>query len=510
MKTTLAIALMMSLLLLSNHGAGQTPSPTPPPQKTPPKTIRPPVNPALQKQLETEVGAQIARRQFRRAITTLNKLYRLLPETRYLSQLAGCYQRLKKPFNALVLYAEYLRRERDPKKRAAVKREVTRLAIPIGRTANRHKARGRLKDALKYFLVLFRATGIDSHLLEAGTLYEQLQRPFLAMRVYTDLQSRQTTPEIAKQIPHRIAALKLQLYKTHGEVRISTTPPGASIIVAGKTHLETTPATIWLSHGKHELVLKKGSREVRRIVDVSAGLRVVDVAIGEAGYLRLVCHHVGAIVTVDNRMIGRTPLASPIPLSPGKHLLEIRAESGDAFAREIDVAANQTITVTAVLGRDDQSPQPSPRPEQDPGPYRPQQPQQRYPDLQRPQVDQRNRNLQQLRYHRTTQGIETGMWVTLSTGLLATGVGGAMLYLYAKKSNPETTDGSGTTTTKPKSKTMLYAGIGTIAAGGALLTTSLILYFVYQKRRSYRRRPNWGIGPSYNAGALGISGTVIF
>lgn len=57
----------------------------------------------------------------------------------------------------------------------------------------------------------------------------------------------------------------------------------------------------------------------------------------------------GAQVLVDGREVGTTPLAEPVRLGPGPHVLELRKEGCESFRRELTVEQGERVEVVAVL-----------------------------------------------------------------------------------------------------------------------------------------------------------------
>jgi hypothetical protein len=56
-----------------------------------------------------------------------------------------------------------------------------------------------------------------------------------------------------------------------------------------------------------------------------------------------------ATVSVDGAVVGTTPLAAWHAVAPGRHRVEVAKRGFELFASEVDVAAGQTLTVTAPL-----------------------------------------------------------------------------------------------------------------------------------------------------------------
>ena len=67
------------------------------------------------------------------------------------------------------------------------------------------------------------------------------------------------------------------------------------------------------------------------------------------GWLRVTSPTQGALVEVDGKPVGRTPLKQPIELSPGTHALKVIAPGKRVFERQVEVAASEATSLSAVL-----------------------------------------------------------------------------------------------------------------------------------------------------------------
>ena len=135
-----------------------------------------------------------------------------------------------------------------------------------------------------------------------------------------------------------------------GSVRIETEPAGATITVEG-TVRGTTPATLELPAGNHQITVVSGDRSRVLAVDVVRGATLIH-------HLELpappVSQHVAtgglqvtapaaAAVTVDGTARGSTPLTLD-GLSPGAHQVVVTMQ-GTAYRRTIQVDANRTVSL---------------------------------------------------------------------------------------------------------------------------------------------------------------------
>lgn len=67
------------------------------------------------------------------------------------------------------------------------------------------------------------------------------------------------------------------------------------------------------------------------------------------GWLRVTSPTVGALIEIDGKPAGRTPLDRPVELSPGEHTLKVIAPGKRAFERQVEVAAGEALAIAAIL-----------------------------------------------------------------------------------------------------------------------------------------------------------------
>lgn len=131
------------------------------------------------------------------------------------------------------------------------------------------------------------------------------------------------------------------------QVRVNTTPPGATLTVDGVSR-DVAPATLPdLAPGAHLIVAhKEGFRETRESFALLAGQKLaLDLKLDELRGLALIqSTPTGAEVYINNAFRGKTPLMLPdIPL--GKHRLQVSAPG--YFAKEIELNVADRIPVKA-------------------------------------------------------------------------------------------------------------------------------------------------------------------
>lgn len=134
-------------------------------------------------------------------------------------------------------------------------------------------------------------------------------------------------------------------------IGVSTTPPGASIVLDGNT-LATTPATLELMEGDHRLQLKlAGYKTFETALDVIAQqdqtLATVSL-IKSDGKLNVVSSPEGVNVTISGTYYGQTPIS--IGLAPGKNYqLEASRAGYKSAIRRFDVEPDEDQRISLRL-----------------------------------------------------------------------------------------------------------------------------------------------------------------
>lgn len=66
-------------------------------------------------------------------------------------------------------------------------------------------------------------------------------------------------------------------------------------------------------------------------------------------FVTVSCPVAGAVVEVDGKPAGRTPLQSPLEVKPGKHVVKVLAPAKKPFERTVEVKGTESIEVSAAL-----------------------------------------------------------------------------------------------------------------------------------------------------------------
>jgi PEGA domain-containing protein len=141
-----------------------------------------------------------------------------------------------------------------------------------------------------------------------------------------------------------------------GTLTVNSNPAGAQLLVDGKL-AGTTPTTLTLPQGAHELTLRGAGTEPRSMsVNVSAGTQVsqyIELPKAEArlenasGKLQVRTDPAGALVTVDGIPRGASPVTIG-SLTPGDHRVVVSA-NGNSVEQSVTVDAGMTSALVVPL-----------------------------------------------------------------------------------------------------------------------------------------------------------------
>jgi len=143
-----------------------------------------------------------------------------------------------------------------------------------------------------------------------------------------------------------------ELVKT-GQIQVISEPAGAGILIDNRQY-GTTPATLSLTAGRHEMVLA--------LYEYLAHVDSIDVVGGEmrsiqtnlvpvpSGFIEVQAKVVGASVFVDNKERGVTPLADPLRVPQGYHIVELKKGGNQLEIKQV-LVADTTSTVVRQRAR---------------------------------------------------------------------------------------------------------------------------------------------------------------
>jgi hypothetical protein len=133
-----------------------------------------------------------------------------------------------------------------------------------------------------------------------------------------------------------------------GGLTVTTKPPGGAIVIDGQSR-GAAPATIRLEAGVHTLEVRSAGPAQVATVRIEAGgdvSRFFELTAGTSGArLQVTTKPAGALLTIDGRARGRTPITVN-DLNPGAHLVRVRRGSQSAERLiMLESGANGTVSL---------------------------------------------------------------------------------------------------------------------------------------------------------------------
>ncbi len=131
----------------------------------------------------------------------------------------------------------------------------------------------RYADAIRYFRAAYRMGGPSSELWNLVRSQERLDDPEGAVSSIEEyLALHDLSPQDRAEAEHELHALRTR----PSTLTVTTTPPGATVIVDGKQALGPTPLSAELSAGSHTISVRRdGFVETRRSLDARFGRAVI-------------------------------------------------------------------------------------------------------------------------------------------------------------------------------------------------------------------------------------------
>ena len=156
-------------------------------------------------------------------------------------------------------------------------------------------------------------------------------------------------PEIKEAVERQVLDIQLLV----ASLTLDTDPADTTVSIDGK-QVGTGPklGPLLLQPGEHEIeAARPGRRSQRRTLKLEPGMARTEkfVLEFEAGSLVVRASLDGATVFVDGQLVGTTPLANPVSLAIGKHVLNLRAAEHEDIERAIEVQAGEKQVLDIVL-----------------------------------------------------------------------------------------------------------------------------------------------------------------
>lgn len=133
---------------------------------------------------------------------------------------------------------------------------------------------------------------------------------------------------------------------------IETQPSGANVLIDG-TPVGVSPVSLQdVKPGPHTVkVVRDGFESAEVGLELVAGAEAVPVRFKlqpVAAFLSVTSQPVGSAVSIDDLLVGNTPLTS-LPVGPGSHSVRVEREGFQAWSRAIEASAGQEASLDAVL-----------------------------------------------------------------------------------------------------------------------------------------------------------------
>lgn len=183
-------------------------------------------------------------------------------------------------------------------------------------------------------------------LYNLGIAYRAVGRVSAALRAFAeflDLLGAEGSATRRTEVEGYVAELTTML----AHVRVSLEPPDATLEVDGAP---TAAGEIAVDAGVHVLHASAPDRvAVERRVELATGETAVVRMVLEVSLARLEVDSAvaGAVVVVDGRIVGAPPVSEA--LSPGDHVVEVRAPGRDTSRREMTLVGGETVRWQADL-----------------------------------------------------------------------------------------------------------------------------------------------------------------
>jgi hypothetical protein len=131
---------------------------------------------------------------------------------------------------------------------------------------------------------------------------------------------------------------------------ISSQVQGALVSIDGSAPAEL-PFIDEVKPGKHKVKVTAPGHfgDEREIVAAEGGVVALDIPLREKPALLSVQTTSGADIAIDGRLVGGAPLAKPIELPAGSHLVTVTLRGRKTFSTEVNLTRDMKKTVTAEL-----------------------------------------------------------------------------------------------------------------------------------------------------------------
>ena len=192
----------------------------------------------------------------------------------------------------------------------------------------------------------------QTSLFNLANCYRALQRYGEALATMERL-TRDFADKLKPEIKESIERQALEIQLLVASLTVEIDPADATLKIDGKqVGMGPKLGPLLLQPGEHDLEASRPDRRSqRRTLKLEPGTTrsekfVLEI---EAGSLVVRANLDGAMVFVDGQLIGTTPLAEPVSLPAGKHVLSLRAAEHEDIERTLDVQAGERQVLDIVL-----------------------------------------------------------------------------------------------------------------------------------------------------------------
>lgn len=211
---------------------------------------------------------------------------------------------------------------------------------------------GKYRETVDVTKRLYELTKKAKYLVNIGTCFDQLKDDEQAIHYYQKFLREDATSPLRPRIGAKVEEIRTRLSQHKREVSFVTEPSGAELVIDGRTLL-TTPVTVWLTFGKHQVELRKPGHVTKRVtLTVASGpllqrdykLEMVK----KVAYLVVNSNVDGARVFIGKRLMGLTPLPRTA-IEPGSYMLRVVSPKHREWRNPVTLETNQATVVQADL-----------------------------------------------------------------------------------------------------------------------------------------------------------------
>lgn len=217
------------------------------------------------------------------------------------------------------------------------------------RQGNAALDKGRFDDALADFEQAYQRFPSPKILFNQGQALQGLERNLDALLAYRRFleEAKDAAPGVQAEARQQISNLTAKI----GRLDVRCNRQGALVRVDGAERGSTPLAEpLLVTPGQHTVTLDWQGERKSAALGVSAGrVTAHEVAFApRPGKLQITGNRDGAVVRIDGKEIGKTPLAEPPSLPPGEHMVSVDWQ-GESRSQAVSVSEGQTTSVSVTF-----------------------------------------------------------------------------------------------------------------------------------------------------------------